>query len=246
MIAAGAGYQAQVVVGHQPRTTLPRERTDAAVRNGLGIRRPCRLVNDPFKLPHDVPVQGSVATQIDWNDRPVAENQMGERGFDALNERKEAVVETELVHDMRLYLAGELGVDYLVAVLAESRADRHTPQEVGTTLPVPAQELRLVDQRRPLAHGLSSLEGGGLELLAREPASLDREIAVSAALDAQPLELSALVSLAAIADEIGVGVIGRPGLRSLSTCDRKPLLGEVRASEIVGQVRRRQDQRAVS
>jgi hypothetical protein len=43
---------------------------------------------------------------------------------------------------------------------------------------------------------------------------------VAAALDAQPFELSAFVSVTAIADEIRVRVIGRPSLGSLTARDR--------------------------
>ena len=67
-----------------------------------------------------------------------------------------------------------------------------------------------------------------------------------AALGAQPIELLALVPLAAIADEIGVRVVGRPRLRALAARDREPLLRQVRAGEMVGEVRGREDQRAVS
>lgn len=56
----------------------------------------------------------------------------------------------------------------------------------------------------------------------------------------------ALVNLATIADEIGVRVNGRAWLRALAARDREPLLCQMRAREMIRQVRGREDQRAVS
>ena len=50
---------------------------------------------------------------------------------------------------------------------------------------------------------------------------------MAAALGAQPIQLLALVSLSAIADEIGVRVINRPRLATLAARDRQPLPEEI-------------------
>ena len=68
---------------------------------------------------------------------------------------------------------------------------------------------------------------------------------MAAALRGQPLELLALVLVAAAADEVGVRVIGRPRLAPLPARDGQPLLGQVRAREVVGQVGGGEDDLAV-
>lgn len=69
---------------------------------------------------------------------------------------------------------------------------------------------------------------------------------MAAALFAQPLELRGLVIVAAPADELGVRVLvlGRPAV--LAASDRQPLLGEVGAGQVIGEVRGGEDQLAVS
>jgi len=59
---------------------------------------------------------------------------------------------------------------------------------------------------------------------------------VPSALGAEPLELVALVCVAACADQLGVGVVDWPGLSALAAHDRQPLLGQVRAGEVARQV----------
>ena len=48
--------------------------------------------------------------------------------------------------------------------------------------------------------------------------------------------------LAALADELGVRVVGRPRLAALAARDREPLLGQVGAREVVREVRGGEDQ----
>lgn len=103
-----------------------------------------------------------------------------------------------------------------------------------------------VDERRSLAHRLRRLLGGSFKVLARVRADVTRQVDVPATLGAQPIQLLALVSLSAIAYEIGVRVINRPRLATLAARDRTSLLRQVRTGEMVGQVRAREGQGAVS
>jgi hypothetical protein len=66
-----------------------------------------------------------------------------------------------------------------------------------------------------------------------------------AALCAEASELFVLVPLASLADQLGVWILGRTGLAALSADDAKPLLRQVRASEVVGEIGGREDQCAV-
>ena len=68
---------------------------------------------------------------------------------------------------------------------------------------------------------------------------------MAAALLAEPRELLGLVALAALANELGVRIVGRPRLGALAADDPQPLLREVRARKMVGQVGGREDQGAV-
>jgi hypothetical protein len=97
-------------------------------------------------------------------------------------------------------------------------------QEVRPALPAAIEELRLVDERCSLAHRLRRLLGGSLKVLARERDDVTRQVDVPAALGAQPIQLLALVSLSAIAYEIGVRFINRPRLATLAARDRTSLL----------------------
>jgi hypothetical protein len=50
------------------------------------------------------------------------------------------------------------------------------------------------------------------------------------------------VLIAAFADQFGVGVVDRTRLGALAARDREPLLGQMRAREVVVQVAGRKDQ----
>ena len=68
---------------------------------------------------------------------------------------------------------------------------------------------------------------------------------MAAALRAESRKLLVFVSLAALSDQVGVRVVGRPRLGALAADDAEPLLGQVRAGKVVGEVGGREDQRAV-
>jgi hypothetical protein len=54
------------------------------------------------------------------------------------------------------------------------------------------------------------------------------------------------MAIAAIADEVGVRIVSGAGPGALTTSDGEPLLGQVRAREVFREVRRSEDERAVS
>ncbi len=66
-----------------------------------------------------------------------------------------------------------------------------------------------------------------------------------AALGAEPGELLILVTLTTLPDQLGVRIIGRPRLGTLTSNDTQTLLRQVRAREVVGEVGGREDQGAV-
>ena len=68
---------------------------------------------------------------------------------------------------------------------------------------------------------------------------------MAAALLAQPRELLGLVALAPLADELGVRIVGRPRLRALAAGDSEPLLRQMRAGKVIGEIGGREDQSAV-
>ncbi len=67
-----------------------------------------------------------------------------------------------------------------------------------------------------------------------------------AALRAEPRELLAFVALSPLANQVSVRVLGGAWLGPFSPRDPEPLLGQVRTREVIGEVRGREDQRAVS
>ena len=68
---------------------------------------------------------------------------------------------------------------------------------------------------------------------------------MTAALCTEASELLVLVPLTSFAKELGVRILGRTGFAALTANDAKALLREVRAGEVVAQVGREEDQRAV-
>src|SRR4051794_17399203 len=68
---------------------------------------------------------------------------------------------------------------------------------------------------------------------------------MTAALLAQSRELLGLVALTALTNEVGVRILGRTRLGTLTADDAQPLLREMRAGEIVGQIGGRENEGAV-
>jgi hypothetical protein len=68
---------------------------------------------------------------------------------------------------------------------------------------------------------------------------------MTAALQAESVELLALVSLSSRSDELGVWIVDRPGLAALATYDREPLLSQMLTAQERRQVGRREDNGAV-
>ena len=130
-------------------------------------------------------------------------------------------------------------------MVPEVRRHRHPAQEVRPALPAAIEELGLEDERRAIAHGLGGLRGGGVQGLTRVGTGLARHVDVATTLGVQAIQLLALVSLAPVADEIGVRVVDGSRLGPLAAHDREPLLRQMRAREMVGQVGGREDQRSV-
>lgn len=64
---------------------------------------------------------------------------------------------------------------------------------------------------------------------------------MAAALLAELRELLGLVTLAALANEVGVGIVGGPRLGTLAADDAQPLLREVLTRKMVGQVGGREE-----
>ena len=114
----------------------------------------------------DVAMKRGVAREIDRLDVAGPEDDVGVARVEALDLGEQPVVEAQLVDDRRLDLPGELGVEHLVGVGAELRRGLDAAQEVGAALPAAVEELRLVDQRRALAHRGRRGRGGELELVA--------------------------------------------------------------------------------
>jgi hypothetical protein len=68
---------------------------------------------------------------------------------------------------------------------------------------------------------------------------------VAAALGAQPLKLLALVRRSSLAHEIRMRIVSWTRLRTLGTRDRKSLLREMRAGEMVREIRGGENQGTV-
>jgi len=94
MLSPRTGNEAEMVVSDAAPATLGRERTDRAVGHGLGSRSQAVTQRRRAReLPRCVPIERWVATQIDFDRRAVAEDDVGERRLPALNVGEEAVVE---------------------------------------------------------------------------------------------------------------------------------------------------------
>ena len=152
LIAPCAGDEAEVVVGDQALAALVGERADRAVRHGLGVGRDRGSGDHGLEPSGHAAMKRGVAREVDRLDLAGAEDDVRVARVEALDLGEHPVVEAQLVNDRGLDLLGELGVQHLVGVGAEPRRGVDAAQEVGAALPAAVEELRLVDQRRAVAH----------------------------------------------------------------------------------------------
>ena len=92
---------------------------DRAMRYRLRIGHDRRLGGNVLEAANDVPVQSAIPVQLDCDRRAVAQHKMCDSRIELLNVGEEAVVQAELVNDLRLDLPSELRIEHLVRVLAE-------------------------------------------------------------------------------------------------------------------------------
>ena len=147
--------------------------------------------------------------------------------------------------DLRLDLPGELGVEHLVGVVAELRRRRRCG---AGSRRGPASGRRRTAPGRSAARRRASPPRSprrpprAPRACTGRRRSRGRRGRRTRALSRASCSARAL---AALADQIGVRIIGRPRLAALAARDREPLLRQVRAREVVGEVGGREDQRAV-
>ena len=190
-------------------------------------------------------MQCSVAAQVDRLALAVAEDHVRVVGLEALPLGEQPVVEAELMDDVGLDVARELGVEHLVGIGAQIRCDLDAAQEVGAALPATVEERRLVDQRHAVAHRRLGVGGAPLEALG-SPGLMLAQVGVLAPYGSdQDRKALGLVEDAALADEVGVRVAQARGLAAQAERDAPTLLREMQAAEVVRQVGRREDQHAV-
>ena len=146
-------------------------------------------------------------------------------------------VEAELEHVRRLGRARELRVDGLV------RAVRLALEEVGEPAPGAVREVRLVDDLR-LA-GADRLLGDAARLLGVEAVVVvGRDADDAPAVGLEPRQVRRLVLVALVADEVAVRVVDERPLE-LAALHAELELRQVRAGEVVPEVGRGEQQRAV-
>ena len=161
LAAADPGDAAEVVDRVPVRVAERLEVADAALRAGERLG-PGRRADELLEPLADAPVVRAELARRERLLRLVAEQHVDVRRLEPLDPRDLLAVEAELEDVGGLRVAGELGVERLVAPRAErgGRLDAH--QEVGLPAPAVAREDALVDDVDAFFHGLDGLAGGAL------------------------------------------------------------------------------------
>ena len=161
LAAADPGDAGEVVDRVPVRVAERLEVADAALRAGerLGLGRCADELLEPLA---DAPVVRAELARRERLLRLVPEQHVDVRRLEPLDPRDLLAVEAELEDVGGLRVAGELGVERLVAPRAErgGRLDAH--QEVGLPAPAVAREDALVDDVDAVLHRLDGLARGAL------------------------------------------------------------------------------------
>src|SRR4051794_30264508 len=114
LLSASVRDEAEVVVGAPARVALDGEAADGAVARRLRIGLAGHGGGELLDAPGDPAMKRGVALELDGLLRAVVEQDESELRLEALDVGEEPVVQRELMDDLRLDSARELGVDDLV------------------------------------------------------------------------------------------------------------------------------------
>ncbi len=161
----------------------------------------------------------------------------------ALHVRQQVRVERDLQHRARLRLAGQLRVHDLVGPVPEIAANRYAEQKVGLPEPVSVEQDTLEDHVRARLHRGARRLGAGCPASSRgDPGlrlgDLDHRAETVPQLRQEPR----LVLQTAAAQHLRARVVEHARLRALAKRHRPRDTRQVRASEVVAEVRRSEDE----